>query len=178
MGTSQTLALDEFLARLTPEDVAAIRSRVGVARLDQHKAAERDALTVARLGVRGAREAWLPHAGVPEWLRLAFVDTLRAWLEGVGRTCMHNPSPRRSEPLVAAAWRPGLVSCPPCSVYLLRLRGEADRTCDRCGRVVAGRPEDGEGIRPCRVTFGPLVYMYGVCDDCATEAPGASEVTR
>ena len=68
MGTSQTLALDEFLARLTPEDVAAIRSRVGVARLDQHKAAERDALTVARLGVRGAREAWLPHAGVPEWL--------------------------------------------------------------------------------------------------------------
>lgn len=163
--SAATLALDALLGRLTPEVVEAARQVAGVARTDQMDAATRDARALARLGLDGATEAAVPHADAPEWLRLGALDTLRAWLDGTGRTCTHDPRPERPAPVLTAAWRPGLISCPSCAPFLLRLTGEADRRCDRCGHVVAG-VEYGDGIHPSRLLLGAMVYLYGVCADC------------
>lgn len=172
MTTRATLALDWLFSNITPEFVAAARDRVGVALLDQMDAAAAEALALAEQGLDDARRAWVPHAEVPGWLRLGLTDTLRSWIDGTGRTCVHNPVPSHPSPVVAAAWKPGLVCCAPCAAHLLRLAGDADKTCDLCGRVVAGLDE-GDGIHPNRVTFGALVYLYGACGDC-TEAPGGA----
>lgn len=102
---------------------------------------------------------------MPPWVRLQLLDTWLTWATGKATTCTHNPVVERPEPVTAALWRPGLVSCVPCSRHLLRLTGEADRTCDGCGRVVAGL-ELGDGIYPCGVMFGPLLLFWGACGDC------------
>lgn len=163
--SAATLALDALLCRVTPEVTAAARLRAPLHLVDQLDAATRDARALAAVGMHPVRRDDVRHTDAPEWLRLGAVDTLRQWLDGTGRTCTHDPHPERPAPVVAAAWRPGLVSCVACAPYLLRLTGEADARCDRCGHVTAGL-DAGEGIHPCRLLLGPLVYAYGVCADC------------
>ena len=102
---------------------------------------------------------------MPPWVRLQLLDTWLTWSTGKARTCVHVPVVERPQPVFAALWAPGLVSCGPCSQYLLRLTGEADRTCDGCGRVVEGL-EAGDGIHPCGVMFGPLLLFWGACGEC------------
>lgn len=106
----------------------------------------------------------------PGWVRLQLLDTWLSWGKGKVVTCQHNPQASRPMPVFTALWRPGLVSCGPCSQYLLRLTGEADRTCDSCGRVVAGL-ENGDGIYPCGVGFGPMLLFWGACGDCKPSEP-------
>lgn len=101
----------------------------------------------------------------PAWVRLQLLDTWIRWTTGKATTCQHNPQAEHPVPVFSALWRPGLVSCGPCSQYLLRLTGEADRTCDSCGRVVEGL-EAGDGIYPCAVAFGPMILMWGACGGC------------
>lgn len=106
----------------------------------------------------------------PGWVRLQLLDTWIRWSTGKAPTCEHNPQIAHPVPVFSALWRPGVVSCGPCSQYLFRLTGEADRTCDGCGRVVAGL-EAGDGIHPCGVRFGPMVLFWGACGDCKPPDP-------
>ena len=114
--------------------------------------------------VNGARKTpalrWLD---VPEWLRLSVLDTAVTFAAGNADTCMHQPSITRPEPLLAAAWRPGLVTCRSCP-HLFWLTGDADRTCDRCGYFGSGLPDDG--ITTGGIRFGPMAFAYALCVDC------------
>ncbi len=164
-----TLALDELLTNLTAQQVREMRAHAPVAVLDQADAAADDARRITRTAIRAVSpdhldEQYLPPAAVAGWLRLGAVDALRAFLEGTARTCLHNPSPTRFEPIFAAAWKPGLVVCQQCTV-LFKAHGEADRRCDGCGHVCAG-PDHGDGIRATNLCVGALTYTAGVCVDC------------
>lgn len=75
---------------------------------------------------------------------------------GGGRTCGHLEQPR---PVFGAAWLGDLLLCAPCAAVQLRLTGEPDRTCDRCGEVV-------DLIRPGTVQAGPVIVFYGLCERC------------
>jgi hypothetical protein len=142
---------------------------------DQGRAAASDALRFLELEAPylGAPVTEVDIAAIPEWLRLDLLSTWTAWLAGTGRTCMHDPHPDRPEPVFAAAWLPGLIACRRCiHLTVLRPGSVKDRTCDRCGRVAAGL-EHGEGIHPGRITFGPIVFAFGMCPDCRpNDAPG------
>ncbi len=107
---------------------------------------------------------------LPAWVRLQLLDTWLRWTTNKATTCRHNPQAEYPAPVFAALWRPGLVSCGPCSAYLLRLTGDADRTCDSCGRVVAGL-NVGDGIFPCGVVYGPMTLLWGACGDCRPPGP-------
>lgn len=106
---------------------------------------------------------------LPGWLRLGLLDTLATFAAGRATTCRHNPVAGRPRPVLAAAWRPGMVVCPACA-HLLSLRHDptADAVCDGCGHQCAG-PEHGDGIYPGMVRLGPLVLQYGTCGGCRLE---------
>jgi hypothetical protein len=163
------LALDELLCKLTSEQLAALHAAVPPWFLDQADAAARD-----------VRENWqahhlaggieqfvgLPTADYPEWVRLGVTDTLATWWLGRHTACMHDPHPMRPQPVHSAAWKPGLVVCARCAHLLAIPRNSAtDRTCDGCGRVVAG-VDDGDPMYPFAVNAGVLTYAVGACDDC------------
>jgi hypothetical protein len=93
-----------------------------------------------------------------------------AWLRGplaalgdglaTGRVtrCAHL---RRTPGAVAyhALWAPDTLLCAFCAPTTA-LTGDADRTCDRCGRVA-------ERIHPDLVAAGPQVLVaFGLCRDC------------
>lgn len=106
------------------------------------------------------------RAEVPDWIRLGVTVAWTTWVLGRGSTCLHSPTVDRPEPVFATAWQPGLIACSRCiHLTVLRPGSVADRTCDGCGHVVAGL-DDGEGIHPGRVQFGPLLYAYGTCPGC------------
>ncbi|WFE45009.1 hypothetical protein [Verrucosispora sp. WMMD1129] len=151
------------------ELVEQLRAHTPVHALDQADAATVDALritTTAGRDVLGSDAHPATVEQTPGWLRLGLLDAFTAWLTGRASTCFHAPDPARPQPVIAAAWRPGVVTCSAC-VHLVALpRGSAaDRTCDACGHRCAG-PEHGDGIYPGMVQFGPLIYQYGVCGDC------------
>lgn len=110
----------------------------------------------------------------PDWLRLGLLLTMAQWAEGAGETCPHRPQIWRPQPVVAAAWTPGLVVCPGCIPLLIVEAGSVkDRTCDGCGHVCDG-PDAGDPIYPSTVTYGPLTYMVGTCTGCRVALPGAT----
>jgi hypothetical protein len=117
---------------------------------------------------------------LPGWLRLGLLDTAARYATGQARTCRHNPTPGRPQPVMAAAWSPGLVVCTGCT-HLLSIRHDAtaDATCDACGRVCAG-PEHGDGVWPGMVQLGPLIYQYGTCASCrlSTTTAGPLNATQ
>ncbi len=118
---------------------------------------------------------WAPSAQFPDWMRLGAFDAIALFLSGQHDTCIHNPQPDRAQPIVAAAWKPGMVTCPQC-VILLNCKPEsvADRTCDACGHVCEG-PDVDDGIHPGVTRVGVLVYQYGVCRRCKD---GLAELVR
>jgi hypothetical protein len=100
-----------------------------------------------------------------DWLRLGLLDTVCAWHAGEARTCLHDPHPLKPQPVWAAAWRPRLVACLHC-LHLLKVpTQQADKTCDLCGRVVAGLEAD-DGIYPIVVQYANLTYQAGACSYC------------
>lgn len=121
-----------------------------------------------RDGVVGA--GLVTWQSLPAWVRLQILDVALKWSRGQISTCRHSPDPTRPDPVVVGLWRPDLVSCPLCSAELLRLVGDPDRTCDGCGRIVAG-PEAGDPIYPTTVTHGPMMISWGACGDCFTPPP-------
>jgi hypothetical protein len=136
----------------------------------------RDQLDAARAEARAALRRMAPLLGAdespdidtPEWARLGMLRTYVRWGAGRGSTCLHAPTATRPEPVVAAAWRPDLVACSRCPhLLLLRHASVADRSCDGCGRPVAGA-EHGDGLTPAVVGYGPLNWLFGSCADCLT----------
>jgi len=167
--SAPVLALDKMMRSLTEKDRAALRALAPVHMVDQFDAA---ASHVERLfkGMGANMKATIggiDFPNVPDWLRLTLVDTWAGFIEGTIDTCQHAPRIDRPEPVVSAVWRPGLIVCAHC-IHLTKATGASDLTCDRCGRVCAGL-DHGEGIHPCSLTFGPLVYFFGLCPDCMTE---------
>ncbi|WP_026549549.1 hypothetical protein [Arthrobacter sp. Br18] len=71
-----------------------------------------------------------------------------------------------NQPVIAALWDPHLVVCEACEPLRLRLTGDADNACDRCGHI------DPRGVYPGGVRFTRpggqiLVVLFGFCDTCA-----------
>ena len=103
----------------------------------------------------------------PEWLRLAALDAMLGWMEGESRTCMHSPVPDRPQPILAAAWKPGLIACIRCP-HLLKENPLSNHVCDGCGRDF--HPDKGrEGIDLVFVKFSHLTYTAGACESCRNE---------
>ncbi|MEV7264185.1 hypothetical protein AB0N38_11600 [Micromonospora aurantiaca] len=159
-----TLALEQIM--LSPQYaavLAAVRASTPVAMLDQLDAAAteatRAAVDAAALAGGGVLTASPPSA-VPGWLRLGLLDALTRWTDGTAATCRHSPRPDRPEPVLAAAWRPGLVTCCLCT-HLWRVGREANLTCDGCGRVC-----EPNSIHPAMAQLGGLIFMYGTCTGC------------
>ena len=161
--TAPVLALDAFLTSLSVADIEAMRKAAPQHLLDQFDAATADVDKLVRFVGRGldSTAAELAFRQIPEWVRLSVADTLLRFHRGTHDTCMHNPSPSRPEPIVAAAWRPGLVTCVQC-VHLFKMVGDPDRTCDHCGHVCAG-------IHSCTLSCGALIFSYGLCSGCLAD---------
>ncbi len=83
---------------------------------------------------------------------------------------MHSPTPQHPQPVFAVAWRPGLIACALCPHLLhVGMGTRAGRTCDLCGRVVDGLPDDP--IYPMTLAFGLLLYRAGFCTACRPLPP-------
>jgi hypothetical protein len=166
------ITLDELLAGLDAETLAAIQVVSPAGLLDQVSAAAADTIHLMEksLDKPGGAMPIAPHQ-LDAWIRLGILDTFAQWFNGTGRTCLHSSNPRRPQSVWSAAWRPNLVVCTHC-VGLLRLRGDAGYTCDACGRVCAG-PEHGDPIHTVAVVLGALSYQAGCCRDCLPEAVAA-----
>ena len=182
MISSQTLAVAIADAIRDPEGrrlLSALAEREPVGLLDQSRAAARDADTLAVALTEDPTGRWdSPVETLPDWLLLPILDGLTAWMDGDARTCVHSPHPLRPEPIVMAAWRPGVISCARCAPFVFKAKrgSELDRTCDRCGYVVTGTDEDL--ILPARITYGATVYLFGLCGDCAADTiPGEQRRT-
>ncbi|MFR9803146.1 hypothetical protein ACL02T_12685 [Pseudonocardia sp. RS010] len=173
------LALDDLLAddELLADALADRPALLGTAAVDQADAAAREAreLLDRAADLLGAAAGQCRTSDAPGWARLAILDTFVRWTLGRATTCLHAPDARRPRPVLAAAWKPGLIACPSC-VHLVTLPhgSRADRTCDACGHVTTG-PEHGDGIRPGAVTYGPMTWLHGVCERCAHELPGDAQ---
>lgn len=162
---ANAVELDEYLANITEEERAQIKSSIPVFYRDQANAAMRE-------GVAGAEQIlkkqarWLPHYGLPEWVRLPMFDICLKWDQGEALTCIHDPRPDRPEPVFAAAWKPGVVVCGKCTDMLSVADTPADAICDGCGHVCS-MPDDG--ICPIGAFASMLCYQLGVCMSCYAE---------
>jgi len=181
--TAATLALEAMMLHPRyPELAERLRALTPTGLLDQADAAATDAYAILaagaeHLGAKGVSPALA--ASVPGWIRLGVIDALTSYVNGSASTCPHNPDPARPQPVLTAAWRPGLVVCRLCT-HLLALprQSAADRTCDGCGYVCAGA-DDEDPIYPSMVQLGPVVYQYGACTRCnpATTSAGPLSAT-
>lgn len=116
--------------------------------------------------------AWLSPSASHEWTMDVWRETFEPWIAGGGRTCLHNPNIAAPQPVWAVAWRPGLVVCGECLPMLdLGVTAIEDRTCDRCGKVVAG-PEHGEPIVTLSVQVDFMGMRIGACEGCSPEEFG------
>jgi hypothetical protein len=166
------LALDDLITR--PDAVRLLdelRALNPVDFQDQvDAAAEQVAVGMRRVVERGIMQGFseLIPADAPEWVRIGALTSLADWAAGEARTCLHAPHPSRPQPVAAAAWKPGLITCGHCT-HLFRLTDRrADRTCDGCGHVTTG-VANGDGITPNIVSMSCLTWMFGCCTACQGE---------
>jgi hypothetical protein len=126
--------------------------------LDQVDAAARQVHAGLRAQAAASGQPLRNVAGDP-WARQVVDDVHAAELEGRLYGCQHLAAPR---PVITAAWRRDLVTCPPCAKAAFDLRGDpvADGTCDRCGRYSRGH------IFPGLFAAGVLLVLVGLCGDC------------
>jgi len=102
-------------------------------------------------------------APVPAWLAEQ-LDAIAGRLAfGAGPRCEHLRDGTAAD-AIAALWTDALV-CVRC-IRRLRLTGDADHTCDRCGGL--SRPTIWPGL--CQPSPGFLV-VYGLCRSCRTDNP-------
>lgn len=162
-----TLAIDDLWRTLTPEQATAIRDALPVGVRDQLDAAAAETVLLGHAIHQAPETSVTGHPrDLPDWLRLGIADTYARWWTGQADTCLHAPHPARPRPVVAAAWRPGMVVCAPCGGLLGLPRGSTrDRTCDACGHVAAGA-DHGDPMYPITIASGPLTYLAGTCGPC------------
>jgi hypothetical protein len=100
------------------------------------------------------------HGPAPDWMRMATTAALVSW--GVFRdaaTCSHQPHPARPQPVYAAAFRPGLVTCQRCIPALID--GTDPHRCDRCGETKAETCLMGS------MQLGAMTWLFHVCRSCS-----------
>lgn len=91
------------------------------------------------------------------WLRARLADLRTRHLTSQFKACPHL---RVGVPAVVALWAPDRVVCVPRCARTLRLTGDADRTCDRCGTVA-------DRVHPEIAAPSPgLVVVFGLCPAC------------
>jgi hypothetical protein len=155
----ESLLLHPDFPRMTAEARRAIPPQV-LAEIDRASAGTHRGMTVIGAAT-GAGVSYPATAEIPRWLRLSVIETLLSFGQGRTSTCLHNPSAQTLAPVVAAAWHPGLVTCPRC-VYLLRTPKGTDRCCDDCGRDCT----DAGGVFPGLTQYGRLLFMFATCGTC------------
>jgi hypothetical protein len=164
--------LDEFLASCSDEEFERLQSGATPGFRDQLKAAAEEGRRMEE-GALGKRARWVDRTALNDWVRLGMYDALCVWFSGKARTCMHQPTPESPEPVFSAAWKPGLIVCARCT-DLLVVTGDANMTCDGCGHLCQGMPDDG--IKPVTTFVGALGYQVGVCTRCDDELPRGDEL--
>jgi hypothetical protein len=143
---------------------------------DQIIAAQRDHRRMMRQGPKGG----ITTVGAASPFIGAFVNTLLDEVErGTATPCRHLSGP---QPVFAALWAPGRLSCALCITDIGRITPEADRTCDKCGRRCAAGDDPFHPFSA--AGFGDLLtVMGGFCDACyrqefaalaATDDPAAA----
>jgi hypothetical protein len=99
------------------------------------------------------------------WARGILAKVTAAALAAQLEFCPHVRHPR---PVVTAAWRPGTITCGPCSgVFNLAHDPTEDARCDRCKRVV-------QPIFPSVIACGPLLLLCGLCKRCLRKTKGGT----
>lgn len=173
-ATRTAIRLDDLLCRPELAPLAEkIRARTPRWFADQMTAAARDTVRAADALAEsyGTTPGRVYPAELPALLRLGLLQTVAEWITGEARTCLHNPDARHPQPVAAAAWKPGLIVCPPCGFLLSVGHGTVkDRTCGGCGHVCDGL-DHGDPIYPSAVTYGPVTYMVGTCTACRFSLP-------
>jgi hypothetical protein len=164
---TNAVEFEEALARRTPEQWAADHAKVGQAFVDQLSAAARDMIGRAEYAL-GNPGFFVEGDDMSGWLRLGLFDAFLGWANDKGQTCEHRPDVNFPQPVWAAAWKPGLVVCALCTDLLTTDR-VTDKTCDGCGHVCAGIPDDP--IVAVSVLAGGFCYLAGACRDCFNELP-------
>lgn len=159
------IELDEYLGAVSDEEFEKRRATVPVGYRDQLEAASNKARE-SQEKTLGSTSEWVPRTDLVDWVRLGMYDALVQWFKGKASTCIHMPTPEFPEPVFAAAWMPGVVVCGSCE-HLLTVTGVADKTCDGCGHVCEGLPDDG--ITPVTTFVSSLGYQVGVCNACHKE---------
>jgi len=159
--------LDEYISKLTPEHLAAIRAAGPVALHDQIDAAAAESTATAEKVADGTGQTmgYVPRGEVDEWLRLGLLDAFAAWMQGEATTCRHAPTLASPKPVWTCAWRPRLIVCTRCIHLLPPADPITDATCDRCGHVCAGVDAD-DPIYCLTVVGGLVTFQAGVCTDC------------
>lgn len=128
---------------------------------DQLSAAVREAHNATKaMRSQGAHVAYLT-APTP-WLASQLTALFAAIDDGTARGCQHLESGPRV--VFAAAWTPATLVCAHCAPALTPADEAEETTCDKCRTR-------GPLIHPRSITAGPLVYAYGLCDDCAQTEP-------
>lgn len=182
MKPSLALDLDELLTNPRYARAAVVlRQMLPVGYRDQVDAAHGETeavrgIIIDALPADSFRGGYAAAEAHPEWLRLGACDALAGWITGDSATCMHEPHPSRPQPLMACAWKPGLVVCMRCVHLLPNPRGSvADKTCDSCGHVCTG-PENDDGIFSGLVQLGVMIYEFGTCTSCHADMPVPTSV--
>lgn len=165
------IALDELLYNPDHRQLRdALLDATPVAYRDQQAAAtsETTGLTAALAKHLVATVEERNALDVPDWIRLSALHTWARYNAGDLDTCRHNPNPVSPQPVFAAPWKPDLIVCAQCLHLLPPPRGSvADQTCDRCGLLCAGKPDDP--IYPCGVQVGPMVWQFALCGGCRAD---------
>jgi hypothetical protein len=144
----------------TPADTA-LNDQLAAATTDAHRYL---ADTARRFGAR-INTDHRPHP----WLTAQIRSLLHNLNTGQTYGCPHvtgNP-----QIIHAAVWRPGLVTCSPCSLLLLAAGPGEDTTCDRCRTT--GHPMHS-GV----AATGPVLLGYGLCTPCHNEIHNTRKETR
>ncbi len=167
-STRHALALDDAMQDPQFADLVAwCRRHAPVGWLDQQDAATNHAHTLMHAfhTINGGSMDARTSAEMPTWVRLS---ALQAWVQlqdGTADTCLHAPPGDRPQPVITAAWKPGLIVCQQCTRLLSARRGSVeDRTCDGCGHLCD--TANGDMIHPCGVQLGVLLFQFGLCRPC------------
>lgn len=123
---------------------------------DQFDAAARDAREVMlRTAESSGREC---TTGNESWLKAKIASHI---LSGKTGHCPHLDSPA---PALMMLCRPDKLYCQACFPRSMVLTPEEEYTCDRCGHLCAGTPEDPINVNWAQI--GPLLTCFGICDNC------------
>lgn len=151
------------------EELKVLRAEVPQWLSDQIEAAIVDAARQATRGIaigRAINTRALAARDHAVWVRHGALETLVLWIGGKAATCVHSPSPRRAQPIYAAAWRPRLVVCGQCTALLAKPHWrDAEHYCEGC-TYEGTSPLDlttAERPRLSGVQFGVLTYSFGTC---------------